>query len=71
MVAHSSVVLSVFTSGCVWYLEGSAGFGRCAALDGGIGPTLAGPRIFMGAKVKLVAYGVHLLIKYLLTKGNT
>ena len=29
------------------------------------------PRIFMGAKVKLVAYRVHLLIKYLLTKGNT
>lgn len=28
-------------------------------------------RIFMGAKVKLVAYRVHLLIKYLLTKGNT
>lgn len=28
-------------------------------------------RIFMGAKVKLVAYCVHLLIKYLLTKGNT
>lgn len=33
--------------------------------------TSSGPRIFMGAKVKLVAYRVHLLIKYLLTKGNT
>lgn len=41
----------------------SAGFGG----GGGIGS----PPIFMGAKVKLVAYGVHLLIKYLLTKGNT
>lgn len=44
---------------------------RPMPLGGGIGPTLAGPRIFMEAKVKLVAYGVHLLIKYLLTKGNT
>lgn len=41
----------------------SAGFGG----GGGIGSS----SIFMGAKVKLVAYGVHLLIKYLLTKGNT
>ena len=64
----------------VWYFGGQRAARRApvsrfryAALDARHtqGRRLPVLRIFMGAKVKLVAYGVHLLIKYLLTKGNT